>query len=177
MGCFFTEEDVFNKDDIKGYFIGYIVDMQDETHKSLYAEFKRVHTEYGYEYYEITYGQMMSVGNEFIYNDFKDFLVEYVHTDNYEDALQATIDDVISFGGTPAAFSDSLVSIQLSDTITEICANAFYGCYNLSSISIPNSVKNVGFGAFEDCDSLELTLYDNAYYLGNLGNPHFVLVK
>lgn len=45
--------------------------------------------------------------------------------------------------------------IILPDTITEIGDGAFYDCDALSSIVIPDSVTSIGTGAFVDCDSLE----------------------
>ena len=52
-----------------------------------------------------------------------------------------------------------------------------FGCTNLTSLSIPNSVTAVGENAFENCTSLEYNEYGNAYYLGNSENLCVVFVK
>jgi hypothetical protein len=38
--------------------------------------------------------------------------------------------------------------------VTEICEYAFEGCKSLTNIIIPDSVIEIGFGAFYGCDSL-----------------------
>ena len=38
--------------------------------------------------------------------------------------------------------------------VTGIGANAFYGCRNMTSISIPNSITSIGDNAFERCSGL-----------------------
>ena len=58
-----------------------------------------------------------------------------------------------------------------------IPAYAFSGCESISSISIPDSITDIGERAFEGCTALTYNEYDNAYYLGNSGNPYKALIK
>ena len=52
------------------------------------------------------------------------------------------------------AFPGGKVSIKIPDSVTEIGCGAFYGCTNLISIEIPNSVTKIGQGAFRGCTCL-----------------------
>ncbi|MDE5936688.1 MAG: leucine-rich repeat protein, partial [Ruminococcus sp.] len=49
---------------------------------------------------------------------------------------------------------NSLTSIEIPDSVTNIKTAAFYGCSGLKSVIIPDSVINIGGNAFEDCSSL-----------------------
>ena len=51
--------------------------------------------------------------------------------------------------------SISIPSKINGETVTAIGSEAFYGCRNLTSITIPSSVTSIGYGAFERCISLE----------------------
>lgn len=39
-------------------------------------------------------------------------------------------------------------TIEIPDTVTNICADAFYGCHRLSSLELPESLSVIGSGAF-----------------------------
>ena len=54
------------------------------------------------------------------------------------------------------AFRDcyNLTSITIPNSVTSIRDRAFSGCYNLTSITIPNSVKSIGDRAFYGCFGL-----------------------
>ena len=63
---------------------------------------------------------------------------------------------------------ESLASVTLPNTITEIGIDAFSGCANLTSISIPNSVTLINWRAFQHCSLLaSLTLGDNVETIGD----------
>lgn len=50
----------------------------------------------------------------------------------------------------------NLKSIQIPDSITDIPLDAFNGCTNLTNIQIPNSITSIGIRAFKYCENLEL---------------------
>ncbi|MDA8973416.1 leucine-rich repeat protein [Akkermansiaceae bacterium] len=49
---------------------------------------------------------------------------------------------------------DNLTNITIPDSVTNIGHYAFKGCPSLTSITIPDSVTNIGQGTFEDCSDL-----------------------
>lgn len=59
-------------------------------------------------------------------------------------------------GVTECAFfnSSNLVSVSLPNTITDIGHQAFQGCTSLTSIVIPDYVTNIGTNAFKGCTSI-----------------------
>ncbi len=71
----------------------------------------------------------------------------------------------------------ALTEITLPEGVLSIGEYAFYNCSSLADISIPDSVNSIGAYAFSGCDGLGYCKYDNAYYLGSVGNPYHTLVK
>lgn len=60
--------------------------------------------------------------------------------------------------------------------VSALSADAFVGFDKVTSITIPDSIKSIGTGAFVGCDSLTMTKSDNAYYMGTSSNPYMFLV-
>ena len=56
----------------------------------------------------------------------------------------------------------NLSSITIPNSVTSIGGYAFYGCSNLSSITIPNSVTSIGDYAFRECSSLSSITIPNS---------------
>ena len=64
-------------------------------------------------------------------------------------------------------FNYDLKSITIPDTVTEIGGYAFYGCELLTEINIPDSVTKIGECAFSDCYSLtSVTIPDSVTEIG-----------
>ena len=61
----------------------------------------------------------------------------------------------------------SLFSINIPDNVTSIGNYAFYSCYSLSSVNIPDSVTRIGSAAFYSCYSLSsVNIPDNVTRIG-----------
>jgi len=60
-------------------------------------------------------------------------------------------------------YRDFIVSIIIEDGVTSIGKFAFYGCKNLTSITIPKSVTKIGWWAFDniECEKLRSINVDN----------------
>ena len=62
----------------------------------------------------------------------------------------------------------SLVTVTISNRVTQLNTFAFYGCSKITSLTIPNSVTSIGAAAFNGCTSLtSIKLPDSITSLGN----------
>lgn len=69
--------------------------------------------------------------------------------------------------GARAFAGYDLTKIKLPDTLKEIGEGAFYECVFLTSIDIPKNVSTIGDGAFHSCTALEkINLPQDLEYLG-----------
>ena len=67
----------------------------------------------------------------------------------------AIVSEEYSFSNSIRDIFDSKVNNYIiGNDVTRIGTYAFYGCYNLKSITIPESVTSIGNYAFEDCSGL-----------------------
>ena len=57
-------------------------------------------------------------------------------------------------------FRGWIETVVISNGVTSIGNNAFYGCYNLKSITIPESVESIGNEAFYGCTKLESVTFE-----------------
>ena len=61
---------------------------------------------------------------------------------------------VIKINGYAFADNTNLTAVTLPDGLVEIGNNAFRGCKNLESVTLPESLTTFGYDAFEGCKSL-----------------------
>ena len=65
-------------------------------------------------------------------------------------------------GGSNQKYRNTLLSLFIGNSVTNIGNYAFYSCYSLTSISIPNSVTSIGNYAFNTCSSLTFISIPNS---------------
>ncbi|MGN0030034.1 MAG: leucine-rich repeat domain-containing protein [Marinilabiliaceae bacterium] len=72
------------------------------------------------------------------------------------DIRKAVIGDGVELVGTAAFYEcERLTEVRLPESLFEIGVGAFTNCVSLAKIEIPDGVSLIGTGAFADCESLE----------------------
>ena len=100
-----------------------------------------------------TYGST----NSFEYKKYSDHIeitsAKSANADSVE--IPASIDNLpVTTIGIYAFQFNSMKTLTLPDTLTEIGFYTFGYCKNLTSVTIPDSVRKIGLHAFEECTSL-----------------------
>lgn len=70
-----------------------------------------------------------------------------------------------------------LTNLVLPETLLKIPSYAFYHCESIVSVTIPDTVEAIGYGAFGGCTSLATTKDNGLNYIGNKNNPYLVLLS
>jgi len=68
---------------------------------------------------------------------------------------------------------DSLVAINIPDSVTSIGQDAFGKCTSLISLNIPNGIKSIGIRAFWDCPSLTSVKFECTLAINPGLNPFY----
>ncbi len=84
---------------------------------------------------------------------------------------------VYAIGNYAFCLLEGEMDIVIPEGVTRLNTSAFENCINLRSISLPNSISEVGVYAFSGCENLEYNLSGGSEYLGNSDNPHVLLVR
>ena len=74
---------------------------------------------------------------------------------------EGTVYSVVSIGGA-FGYCPDLTSVTIPNSVKSIGNNAFYGCSGLTSVTIPNSVTSIGDNAFAGCSSLTSVTIPNS---------------
>lgn len=66
----------------------------------------------------------------------------------------------------------SIISLVIDNSVTSIGDNAFYGCSNMTHVSLSNNLTSIGYQAFFSCRSLPIennVRYADYYVVGSVG--------
>lgn len=83
---------------------------------------------------------------------------------------------VVAIGDSGFSYREGLTSVVIPEGVSLINSYAFSGCSALTSVSLPNSLRELCYGSFTDCPQLAFTVYGNGKYLGNSENPYLALI-
>lgn len=99
----------------------------------------------------------MSNINDFVINE-DGALVEYIGTES-----EVIIPDSVKCVGIGNSVfsSENVKSVIIPKSVKSICGCAFSGCETLESITIPNSVKTIGIGAFKGTNITSISIPDS----------------
>ena len=75
---------------------------------------------------------------------------------------------VTGIGENAFAWQGDITSLTIPDSVKSIGNQAFQGCHGLTSVTIPEGVRRIGNRSFEGCGRLaSLTIPDSVVYLGD----------
>ena len=81
--------------------------------------------------------------------------------------------DVTSIGDWAFYYCWKLVSVTIPDSVISIGETSFIRCESLTSIAIPDSVTSIGYAAFQDCSSLtSITIPESVTSIGGYAFYH-----
>lgn len=81
-------------------------------------------------------------------------------------ACTGEMDDFSAISVTDApwgSLSEKITSVVIEEGCTYVGDFAFFGCFNIKSITLPSTVETVGFDAFNSSSKVNVVLSSNAY--------------
>lgn len=75
------------------------------------------------------------------------------------------------------SYNKDVVKITLPNSLKNIEAFSFEYCSELCNILISDTIEFVDGRAFNGCENLNFTYYDNAKYIGSENNPYMILIE
>ena len=82
---------------------------------------------------------------------------------------------ITSFGYRAFATCRELESFTMITRYVD--GRCFEDCNNLTTVTFPDTIRNIGADIFEKCPKIKFTVYDNAIYAEANGNPYYLLYK
>ena len=73
---------------------------------------------------------------------------------------------------SPFAYDESVTSVVIGEGVTSVGKASFLYCYNITDVSLPSTLQRIGDGAFYGNDLGSLTIPDSVTELGNYAFSH-----
>lgn len=91
-----------------------------------------------------------------VIDDQRAVITDYTGTES-EISVPETLDQylIVGIGQEAFAWTRSLTTVKIPNSITTIGEEAFMNCENLQSINLTNHITNIGDGAFHGCEKLK----------------------
>ena len=84
---------------------------------------------------------------------------------------------IVSGIGTCYDWDIIVPAIYEGKPVTGIGNKAFYNCTRVNKITLPETIKSIGYLAFPKSENMNYVEYEGGYYLGTITNPHLVFVR
>ena len=81
----------------------------------------------------------------------------FAECQNFPDKI--VIPEGTTFVGAGLFYKSAVKVVEMSEGVTEIPDNCFYGCWALTSVKVPDSVKRIGSNAFSNCTALNTSIH------------------
>ena len=81
----------------------------------------------------------------------------FAECQNFPDKI--VIPEGTTFVGAGLFYKSAVKEVEMSEGVTEIPDNCFYGCWALTSVKVPDSVKRIGSNAFSNCTALNTSIH------------------
>ncbi len=138
------------------------VTLSKDTEQPVKADAVYVYDDYGNEYYFETSGDTAELVYGNIYEPYTEVVIPSTIEDDWGN--QYTVTSIASY----ALSWYEISSLSIPDSVTDIGEGAFSYCENLETVTIGEGVNNIWNNAFEGCTSLtSVTIPYNVFYIGD----------
>lgn len=125
-----------------------------------------------------------NVKNLTVQNASQDISSLFTNKQSYvpNEVVPATLKEITIVGSNPnSQMVEGYTGLKNIEKVTilncnGIEVNAFQDCTSLTTVIIPNNIKNIDPNAFSGCTALVPTNLNNGLYIGNQSNPYLALI-
>ena len=90
--------------------------------------------------------------------------------------FESTSTNPLKFARNLYLNNELITHLEIPESVTRVNDFAFYGCWSITSITIPDSIEQIGAMAFLNTQ-VKYNMYNDSRYLGNDDNPYLVFIS